>query len=62
MATTRPFAYNTGSTIDGTIQLGNIAIGVSEQDYSQNPYRNSLYHNHNQYVTGDDYCERIMTY
>ena len=37
MATTRPFAYNTGSTIDGTTQIGNIAIGVSEQDYSQNP-------------------------
>ena len=37
MATTRPFAYNTGSTIDGTIQVGNIAIGVSDQDYSQNP-------------------------
>jgi hypothetical protein len=37
MATTRPFAYNTGSTIDGTIQVGNIAIGVSNQDYSQNP-------------------------
>jgi cell division septation protein DedD len=37
MATTRPFAYNTGSTIDGTIQMGNIAIGVSDQDYSQNP-------------------------
>jgi hypothetical protein len=37
MATTRPFAYNTGSTIDGTIQIGNIAIGVSDQDYSQDP-------------------------
>jgi hypothetical protein len=37
MATTRPFAYNTGSTINGTIQIGNIAIGVSNQDYSLNP-------------------------
>ena len=37
MATTRPFAYNTGSTIDGTSQIGNLAIGVSDQDYSQNP-------------------------
>ena len=37
MATTRPFAYNTGSTIDGTTQIGNIAIGVTDQDYSQNP-------------------------
>jgi hypothetical protein len=37
MATTRPFAYNTGSTIDGTTQLGNLAIGVSDQDYSLDP-------------------------
>jgi len=37
MATTRPFAYNTGSTISGTIQIGNIAIGVSDQDYSLDP-------------------------
>ena len=37
MATTRPFSYNTGSTIDGTIQIGNLAIGVTEQDYSSNP-------------------------
>jgi len=37
MATTRPFSYNTGSTIDGTTQLGNLAIGVSDQDYSLNP-------------------------
>jgi hypothetical protein len=34
MALTRPFAYNTGTTIDGTDQLGNIAIGVSSQQYS----------------------------
>jgi hypothetical protein len=34
---TRPFAYNTGSTIYGTTQIGNIAIGVSDQDYSQDP-------------------------
>jgi len=37
MATTRPFSYNTGSTIHGTIQIGNIAIGVSDQDYSLDP-------------------------
>jgi len=37
MATTRPFAYNTGSTINGTTQVGNISIGVSDQDYSQDP-------------------------
>lgn len=36
MATTRPFAYNTGSTISGTDQLGNLAIGVSAQEYSKN--------------------------
>ena len=28
MATARPFAYNTGSTITGTVQVGNIAIGT----------------------------------
>ena len=28
MATCRPFAYNTGSTIPGTTQVGNLAIGV----------------------------------
>ena len=27
MATTRPFSYNTGSTITGTIQVGNLAVG-----------------------------------
>lgn len=28
MATARPFAYNTGSTIDGTIQIGDLAVGT----------------------------------
>ena len=28
MPTTRPFAYNTGSTISGTVQYGNIVVGV----------------------------------
>lgn len=28
MSTSRPFAYNTGSTITGTIQVGNLAIGT----------------------------------
>jgi len=28
MATARPFAYNTGSSIDGTEQIGNLAIGT----------------------------------
>lgn len=28
MSTSRPFAYNTGSTINGTIQVGNLAIGT----------------------------------
>jgi hypothetical protein len=28
MSTSRPFAYNTGSTISGTIQVGNLAIGI----------------------------------
>ena len=34
MATTRPFAYNTGATINGTTQFGNLAIGNSQVDYS----------------------------
>jgi hypothetical protein len=37
MATTTPLAYNTGSTISGTIQIGDLAIGTTEQDYSSNP-------------------------
>jgi len=37
MATTRPFAYNTGSTISGTIQIGDIAVGETDQDYSLSP-------------------------
>ncbi len=34
MSTSRPFAYNTGSTISGTIQLGDLAIGVDQLDYT----------------------------
>lgn len=37
MATTRPFAYNTGSSINGTNQIGDLAIGVDPEDYSKNP-------------------------
>ena len=37
MAITRPFAYNLGSNIPGTIQLGNLAIGVDNLDYSEQP-------------------------
>ena len=37
MSITRPFAYNTGSTINGTTQVGSLAIGVTSQDYSSNP-------------------------
>ena len=33
MATSRPFAYNTGTTIDGTIQVGNLAIGTTRANY-----------------------------
>ena len=34
MATTRPFGYNTGSAIDGTFQVGNIAVGIIPQTYA----------------------------
>jgi hypothetical protein len=37
MATTTPFAYNTGTTIAGTSQIGDIAVGTTDQDYSLNP-------------------------
>ena len=33
MATSRPFAYNTGSAISGTIQVGDLAIGSESLDY-----------------------------
>jgi hypothetical protein len=33
MATTRPFAYNTGSLLSGTTQVGNLAIGTTRTDY-----------------------------
>jgi collagen type VII alpha len=37
MSTSRPFAYNTGSTIDGTEQVGDIAIGTDiTQPYGAN--------------------------
>ena len=32
-----PFAYNTGSTIAGTTQIGDIAVGDTAQDYSSGP-------------------------
>lgn len=35
MATTRPFAYNTGSTIPSTIQVGDIAVGVGQVRYDE---------------------------
>lgn len=37
MATSKPFTYNNGSYINGTEQLGNIAIGRSSLDYAKNP-------------------------
>jgi hypothetical protein len=37
MPTARPFAYNSGTTISGTDQVGDIAVGVSSSlNYSQN--------------------------
>ena len=36
MATTRPFAYNTGTTIFNTEQVGSIAIGVGQERYDLN--------------------------
>lgn len=36
MSTARPFAFNTGSTISSTEQLGDIAIGVLPENYALN--------------------------
>ena len=37
MATSRPFAYNTGSTITGTIQIGSLAVGTPSSGFTGNP-------------------------
>lgn len=37
MAKARPFTYNNGSQINGTYQLGNLAVGVDALDYSRRP-------------------------
>lgn len=37
MATTRSFAYNTGSTINGTTQVGDLAVGTPSDGYSNKP-------------------------
>ena len=34
MATARPFAYNTGSAIDGTVQVGDLAVGFPTSGFS----------------------------
>ena len=37
MSTARPFAYNTGSSISGTTQTGDLAIGIPISGFSENP-------------------------
>ena len=37
MATSRPFAYNTGSTISGTTQVGSLAVGTPSSGFTGNP-------------------------
>ncbi len=37
MATARPFAYNTGSPIPGTEQLGDLSIGAPLSGFTDNP-------------------------
>jgi len=37
MATTRPFAYNTGSLISGTTQVGNLAVGFPVSGFTNSP-------------------------
>jgi hypothetical protein len=37
MATARPFAYNSGTTIPGTQQVGNLSIGAPTSGFTSNP-------------------------
>jgi hypothetical protein len=37
MSTARPFAYNTGESIEGTEQLGNLAVGIPSSGFSGSP-------------------------
>ena len=37
MATARPFAYNTGSTIPGTIQVGSLSVGTPTSGFTDSP-------------------------
>ena len=37
MATARPFAYNTGSVISGTIQVGDLAVGTPTSGFTDSP-------------------------
>ena len=37
MATSRPFAYNTGSVISGTTQVGNLAVGFPTSGFTDSP-------------------------
>jgi Concanavalin A-like lectin/glucanases superfamily len=37
MATARPFAYNTGSAIAGTIQVGTLAVGIPTSGFTNSP-------------------------
>ena len=37
MATSRPFAYNTGTTISGTIQVGSLSVGTPTTGFTQSP-------------------------
>jgi hypothetical protein len=37
MSTSRPFAYNPGSPINGTIQIGDLAIGIPTEGFNSSP-------------------------
>ena len=37
MSTSRPFAYNTGSSIDGTTQVGTLAVGTPTSGFTNSP-------------------------
>jgi len=57
MATTKPFTYNNGSTLSGSEQIGDLAIGLIPQDYSSNPGGKKWWmgaDEDNRYVIGKD--------
>lgn len=58
MATITPIAYNTGSTISGTTQIGNLSVGTSDQDYGVVGTNNGIVY----YSTPDEDSGYVIAY